>query len=418
MARRASSSSSTSNMPRSGVRQVSGPVSAHVFGLPGDGSVYIFGDQHHSVRNRCSPCRRSEGCASIIDFIEEHVRAGAASGTPVDVFLELPYAPSPSRSHHDRALRSVRRQFFSEAAAAATQRGRKGDHQEDGGDQDAQRQARYVGLLGDMFSRFQDKMYGAEKMAMRNRRAGPGGGKAGGGGSNVRFHYADIRWEANVRVMLDARSPHWILQHARTSTKVRALLMAFLFGTDFPGDVARICGPEANVIASSLSTLPGRPGVAVHKVAKQYHKLPEGHAKSALRAYLEGRLDDIVRVLKDHVGYDSMLGVVAAAHARKNRDQHKWDTHVLQAHAAYALQSLSSVVRFGLRVLLMDAYLMCRMMRYASAFPGGTTIVYVGDGHAEEYVGFLKFHLRAPQVRSSDPAVEADVSVRRCVRVA
>jgi hypothetical protein len=206
----------------------------------------------------------------------------------------------------------------------------------------------------------------------------------------------------------------------RSSEGVRAFVSAFVFGTDFIADMTGLFGVELAtklIDKEALSAL-GAGKRCVHKIAKQLHALHDGPLKAAVKGYLAERIDEVVRIMHRDVAFDlhneeastmmtpvpSWLGLLQ-----------KWQSEYYTAAFVVAM-------RLGVQVLLMDAYLVCRMLRFSVQASVGesTSIVYVGDAHAEFYVRLLRDHLHirpflsVPMHAVKPPAKGTD----RCVKLA
>ena len=352
------------------ILQVSGPVSATFFELPaasGKNShqVMIFGDVHFSNANMCTPCKLRDGCASIVELIDQYVVQAKAEGTSLDVFLELPFVPAKA-SQRARAVDTVVK-LLGKAPPPGGLHGKLVRLTEVGDN------TRYVGLLGNLLARFKNDLYHDGDMARTDSTRAKSTHIGG-----VRFHYADIRYDANIRRLLPSQKPMAMQDQVNTSDAFRALLQAFLFGQDFVADVNACCR-DAKVFPGSLSTLKPN-GPRVHRVAKQFHRLPEGTVKNAVRAYLATRIEEIVSIMRHDVGYDGGKHTLRRA-TPSAAGYEPWLSKVRAVHAEYHAFAYHDAMHLGVYVLLMDAYLLCRMLRFAA--PRGVTIVYAGDAHAD-----------------------------------
>ena len=397
------------------VNQVSGPVSLYAFdigsngGSSGGGSsrIMVFGDMHFSNRNMCSPCVRADGCASVLDFIDERSAKAEARGTTLDVFLELPYVPPPAA--RTRRARAVNHAVVHLGAPPPSGVGvgigmRRGDiiaMLRKVGVGPAAPSPRYVGLLGDMMRRYKDRLYPTSPLQNQQQQQQ----------QQQRFHYADIRSDPNIHALLPVAP-----EAAATGTidGLRQLMHAFLFSADFVADVIACCGQGARVVRDGLTTLappPSKQGVGtgtwVHRIAKQFHALPGGPVKDAVRAYLTMRVEEVLDIMRNDVGMGSRPAVAAR--------YYDWLDHVRSARAQCYAFGYKTAMHLGVWVVMMDAYLLCRMLRFLG--PGSETIVYVGDAHAEfyarffvEYMGLRPLHDFASDSRRSRGGRE-----RRCV---
>jgi hypothetical protein len=381
---------------------LSGPVSLHVFDVPaqaqaqapdggggaaaGTNRVYVLGDEHHSYQNMCRPCSSADGCQTILAFIQGAVRRARSAGTQLDVLLELPYVV------RDGPLRTEWLQTLD--AYMSRDSGKRLLESEDR----ASSKAHYVGMLGVLYHAFRQHLYDDDAKA-------PGAP----GSNNVRFHYSDARLEPHVPLLLPFELPDAMHRRVRTAEQLRALLEAFVFSRNFPRDVAKLIGPEETrrvLVPGALSSLSPAPSApAVHKIAKQFHRLPDGDAKDAVNKYLVDRIDDAVASARDDLGFDTGAHVLAAGRkaraaleatatgAAGDAAMPLWQQNVLVAHERYYRSSYTWVMLLAVHLVLMDAYLVCRLMRFATRAPGGECIVYVGNAHAKYYVAFLQDYL-------------------------
>lgn len=366
----------------------------------------------------CSSCDRSDGCVEVVQLVHELVAAAKADRTPLDVLLEMPYVPKAGGEHSARlrAWNALMRQ--------------------DGGPSKVKKWMAkaagvtpfYVGVFSQLYKEFKDELYHGNRDLPRGR----GGGAKDG--PNVRFHYADARSEPNVEAFLPPKNPAAL--PAEPIASVRALLRAYMFERDFEAALRAIAPGRPAWQARVTSQMHGetltRTGEfkGAHKVAKQYLKLARTDPALAVttRAYIEKRIDEVAVILEHDVGVGVLVGSEHAGGPLAKGDPHAaeydpWLAAVRAARAGYQAQAYYYATRLGSWVILMDAYLLCRMLLFARASPGGTTVVYVGDAHAAFYVRFLREHMRlAPVVaRPRQAPTAADASSTstssRCISV-
>jgi hypothetical protein len=373
------------------VRMISGPVSVHVFDLEREGArppnrLYLFGDEHFSYDNLCSPCVSTEGCTSIVAFIRSAAKAAEAAGVSLDVFMEMPYVMPKGGVR--KALLTEMDQLMAKDPGPKVQGVQAIINRVLGVN------PVYTGVFSLLYKEYRDRLYDDDL-------------KKTATDSLVRFHYCDARWEPHVRKLLQSRAS-WLSEHVPTVEKLQALLHGFLFSRDFAGDVRRVFGNLDLIDPNALSVLSkeqGGMGLPVHKIAKQFLRLQDGPVKLAVQQYLEDRVSEVAQVLRDDVGY----GMVPTQD--DNEAIPGWLQYIRQVNARTHEQNLAITMELGVWVLLMDAYLLCRLLRFATQRPdtdGGTSIVYVGDAHAEYYVRLLRDYMRiAPRIcraRSSHPS--------------
>jgi hypothetical protein len=263
--------------------------------------------------------------------------------------------------------------------------------------------SRYVGLLGNLLLRFKDDLYHDSFKDLASSSA-----------AGVRFHYADIRYDANIRGLLPSRKSATTHEHVTTSDGLRALLHAFMFGTDFVADVNACCR-TAKVLPGSLSSLEPN-GPRLHRVSKQFHRLPEGRAKHAVRSYLSSRVEELIFIMHHDVGLDQSKHTLQPV-TPGPAGYEPWLSKIRAVHADYHVFAYHDAMHLGVWVLLMDAYLLCRLLRFAA--PGGSTIVYVGDAHAYFLTRFFRDYmgLQPTQDFAANSKRSRGGRERRCVDV-
>ena len=438
---------------------ISGPVSAHVIDLP-ECRIFVFGDEHFAYDNLCEPCRARDGCNDVVRFVRRaasrvrrmnRARTGSAA---LDVFVELPYVvrDGPKRRRWLRLLDQImskdpegvfpRRRSSSSPdspsasgkrgpgggfrwhlprlAASAGGGGGGGNEEEEDANQamvarvldDAS--PRYIGVISQLYREFRDDFYAADAM--------PPPDAIIGDQARARFHYCDARQEVHVARLLPIIDPARFHRYVRTSDQLRDVMRAFLFAPDFEREVKRIFGTReaARLLTRRTSRGAGgaNAGMGAHKVAKQFLALPEGRVRDAARRYLEDRLEDAVSVARLDLGFDRGPHILAASHSAQAKkvdadDHFEWLGKFRRLHGQYYEAFFPEVIKFSTHLLLMDAYLLCRLLRFCCCAPptravvDRTAIVYAGDTHAEFYVAFFVDYLGV------DPAVCAKLGDRR-----
>ena len=439
--------------------------------------VYIFGDEHFSYDNLCpGPCRggrdvgatratplkatRTPTCSDIVGFVRGAVRdaEGETGGGDVDVFLELPYVvrAGPRRTAWLRTLeqfmsrdpdvlvaearrssrtgprdgrkgkdlvrwilsgggsRSSAAPGGAATAAAAAAAARTGDRLV----ADVARRVlgtapspRYVGVLSQLYREFRDELYDDDVKQQRATEAG-----------SVRFHYCDARNEPHVNRLLPALDPerlHGVLG-VTTVDRLREVLHAFLFAPDFAAECVRLFGPAeaAKLIVPEAVSKGG-----AHKIAKQFLSLRPGPLKDAVRRYLDDRVEEALRVARDDLGFDSGARMLRGDGPGDGGlpARQLWRTGLVEkAHERFYRACFPYVMSLGVHVVLMDAYLVCRLTRFcglggAGERGGGVGIVYVGDAHADYYAAFLRNYVGLEPVVDHPLRMDARGRAIRCV---
>lgn len=366
------------------VKRISGPVSMHTFKLPhsageGHNDVIILGDVHFSYHNQCPKCKKSEGCTSIVDFIDHKARQAIEENRKLDVYLEMPYVPSTGKLRASM-LKTVDNIFRADTSLGAAF-GRLFEKDE----------IKLIGIFSTIYKRYHRLLY--PRVGIRPP------------DSMIRFHYCDTRMEPNAFAMFMSKDRSadfikFLFGRPHTSQTIRAILHTFIFSTNFPADLEKCTSkPIARrlLIASSLSSLVKGGKRTVHKVAKQYHLLPEGLAKTAVYKYVGDRIDYVIKYLKKEAMCDEIHDLLSELDVVDSIEIPVADfaSHMRTMKVAMLYQLFSVVMKFFVPVILMDTYLLCRLLRYAHAPSptNGTSIIYVGDAHAQYFVHFLKDYM-------------------------
>jgi len=163
--------------------------------------------------------------------------------------------------------------------------------------------------------------------------------------SRGRIHFADVRSEP-YRSGLPTHSAEFIRQ-APTLAHVKSFLLNIMFGDNTKYPI---------------------------KVNKQFHKLNSVY-KDCLRSYLYERLDALLEYMRIKLQYN---------HQVKTNSNVSW---------------FSRIYLLGVRVLVMDAYLLARMIYYTFQNPNPSksvnqrTILYSGSAHTAAVVTFMLYYM-------------------------
>lgn len=426
--------------------RVSGPVSLYVLQDRNDAKwVTLFGDEHFSSMNQCRNCKEDPRCLTTEDFISRTEYTTEARVSPnkrreLDVFVEFPYLMRSGflretfMKYIDRYMgygwqtttmsakkkRKLRRKVvFSSllrgvlsscipSAKRSQQHGSKRNEEEE-----EPAAAAEAGMLGVLYRAFRDKVYNPSH--------------AHDSGKNiVRYHASDVRWEPNMWMYIKAppffpidRFHRWMWDFCCYFSSVDTygkLIETFLYSADFPGNLRALLGERALVTYSALSTLSdtddNRKHRLTHKIAKQYHSLEKVDAslQQAVRRYLDDRLREILESMKNGASFDSMDSATE-----------RW-TNICASEKR--MRCFVEVVHIRTPGLLMDAYLLCRMLRFlynqTSPVKISKAIVYAGQAHIGKYIDFLENYLGFVPLQKQDPWRPPSTpysSYSRCVKL-
>ena len=178
----------------------------------------------------------------------------------------------------------------------------------------------------------------------------------------VRCHYADVR-DADLHDIPTLFSDYFV-KSIDTLPKVRAFFEIFLTSDDFTNDLKKLLptcckgGQKQSKIRKQLSKL--------EKVSKSDADVILAHARDKLARTLAVISD------KDYAVYVDVL--------------------LSDKNDGSVLDNLYKALYAELGTIIMDAYLMSRMMYYirTAQTAGGLTVVYAGDYHREQYALMLR----------------------------
>lgn len=379
---------------------LSGPISAYRFAGPAGQDIWLFGDAHFSYDNLCSRCTPERHCRDITEFIQDAIDHVGQ----LDVLMEFPYVPR-SGARRSKVLSSTNRLLRRNAHISTKVHALFSKIIDMPGPQ-------YIGVFSVLYQQFGDKFYGVHDTSQSKR-----------------FHYADARTDAVVMRLLkfpaDIFSSSQVKQdYVRLLTGLptvqhwKHLLEAFVFATDFRAAVMDATKDTpgmswvGDVPDAELARPPGitKGARRMHRIAKQFAKLPEGPLKEATHAFIMLKMTQLCDLMREPLSYDALAPIaakrLASAHPKKDGD-----THVL------AFMKGFQQILFQFNVFLMDQYLVCRMAYYTfvvQATKPGTTIVYAGDDHTTSYMQYCRDFLGLTPLLSK-PASSWDEDVTRCI---
>lgn len=438
--------------------RISGPVSIYAYKMPcaggGTNNVILMGDVHHSEENQCEKCREDATCATLVEFIEGIEKLCRTTGKSLDVFMEFPYV--------------VKSGFLRQSVVDATRQMFEADRMEKNNKSSrgmirapvrqmmssvSRLSGFQIGVFSGLFEHFGDRFYGPKNdenehtvLPQRTTRPPPivptpikkaAEEKVNAG---IRFHYSDARKDPNVWVFVEPPLVRpdslesdkeillrWIFNFhmdiPNTATH-RKLMHTFLLDKDFKAGITHLFGQNANIIEDGLSILPNSNGKKIHKISKQFHKLPKP-LQSIVGNYLEARLNELEWIMREEIGYDQVAERIRRPESHRPFAMTSTSEDILKhIHRDVRLSGhIPNFVYFSTLlnpVLLMDSYLLCRLLYYSSASSSaeGYSIVYAGDSHIEYYMTFFeKFMGLRPIIRQlATPSSDNDDYVR-CVHI-
>lgn len=383
------------------IKRISGPASYYAFELPGSkNNIYLFGDYHFSYNNQCDGCDKDPACAHIADFIDSAIDEAASQGTPIDVFMELPYVVSQG-VERDFVLARVDTIFMRDSRENVKNVllkifGRTPD---------------YIGIFSVLYKRFSDKFYGHASAS-----------------TNQRFHYADARFEFNVKRFLSPASERWIkMFHHRVPNVAtfRRVLEAFVMGHHkgaFQDEMADVFGSDIMVFERSLTSKKSGGRKTLHKISKQVHKLPPT-LRTKVELFIKEKLDGICDVLRLELRYED--GVHMLRSDESSLDMRDGTlTYIRASRLVNYIGIFTVFMELIVQTIMMDVYLLARMLLYASRSHNGSCIVYAGDYHIGVYADFLSRHMNLTANGCSVPSFPSTMTdqqvqsmVQRCVGV-
>lgn len=392
-----------SNM--TGIKRISGPVSAYTYRLNASAAtrqqlrqhtILLLGDVHTSYKNTCDDCDTDPECTSLVDFIKRLDDESRRNNTPLDVYLELPVVPK-REALRSSIIRRVDKFLMKNASAGTALMEFFGIR------------PRYIGQFSPIFRAFRDRIYHHHDNTARS--------------PQQRFHYTDARLDLMIQILVSHPATQDPVEfHRRYDIDdVRELLLAFLLSDDFVRDVGKVIGDDhivdklmRRVGPDVLTTYRGK---VVHRIAKQVHKLPTPRLREALRAYIRDCVERMCDKLRNVLHYDKVRESVLTSSGK------------LSGRYAALFRTF---VTLDVQLVLMDTYLLARMLRFATTgkqSDRGISVVFAGDAHIVNYRTFFERYMQleassvchVPRRRSNDgifksPSRYAD-TFQRCVRV-
>ena len=402
ISKRASRKSLTSARLLDDIKRISGPASYFVFEMPGSmNTIYMFGDYHFSYKNQCVDCDADSTCKKIADFIDLSLADSAKHGTPVDVYMEFPYVVAEGEAR-DRVLTRVNEVFLKDGRENVKTVLSKifGKTPE------------YIGIFSILYKRFSENFYNHRSLSRENQR----------------FHYADARFEFNVKRFLSPSSEKWIQMFHRRVPDVktfRRVLEAFVLGhytSSFQDEMQDVFGTEIEVFERSLTSKKKGGKKTLHKISKQVYKLPPA-IRAKVESYVNEKLDGLCDVLKEDLRYEDGVRLMTA-----DPDSMDLRDGTLTFIRASRLVNYVGIFTFFMELIaqtvMMDVYLLSRMLFYANKGTEGNTIVYAGDYHIGVYADFMSRHMKLTSLGCNVPQLPLTLSdqqvqamVQRCVEV-
>jgi hypothetical protein len=352
----------------SSLSSLSGPVSCHVFKVPGGVTVVLLGDVHTGRSYLCGSCQppKCQDLPQLISSLER--KCAEASDGRLLVLAELYY--SNGNLDMDRGY-------------LKTYRNRSAD------------------MLASLAAHPRQRFYRP-----------PPSAKAGDDQPRSRFMCCDIRTEYHIAPLMataielmemsDAAGgvsagSREVMQRLSTGEAVTECLWSFLQSHTFDVDFGKVMGDVYPVLMNSLGL--GGTGTR-HIVCRALEDLPDANVRQSIVEQLFAKPLASLR----WQDYDMVCRHVAAAHAESP------SLTALQRVAAGGGRCLAHAC-----ALLMDVYVMCNLLRFSQS-AAGYCVVCAGDLHIQTYKRFLTSALRLrPHFSASVQHREGGSILRRCI---
>jgi hypothetical protein len=338
----------------------SGPTSLKLLAKDERATAWVFGDLHNSSKGACARRRTGNNVAdatqtktlSMVQFVKTVANSALSTGNvSVHFLLEFPYA--------DFATNHEARTAYDAFVAAPRAHGNPTDD---------------IGTLGRLYKAFRAELY-PKRPTLTPR---------------CKFSAIDVRFEANVcrllkpdpeRISRDAWTNDFVMERVLKPRKLKRLLEAFLFSSDFVEALRKLCVVEdVDAVVQKHALIRNR-----HVIAARLHSIRDARLRSTVAKRLRAWLAETCEKL------------AAAARTKNTRLWFAWKSGVLS--------------------FLFDVHLVVSLVHSldTSTAPSDgarqiMAVAYVGDAHARRCSLELQrigFKLKATGVSESD----------RCVRL-
>jgi hypothetical protein len=396
---------SSTKDPLRQLERLSWPITASVHtSSRGQKRILILGDQHRSLRGACGSCE-PPSCANVNELLHALIDWSAATGRDLDVFAEMRLVPERTRRGRAAQIRRMEKRYeenYGTWVARARQRILETVRLE-------WLFGKHPGYLVEVFYEFRHRF-----LHVRDQK------------DNARFHYADGRVETlmeklNMDLFALFRDDEQgsrlkaTIKFYQTYESVKHLervLLALCFSKRADVDIPKIMSTKKQArSASKIRQIKHHPLIrnGMYKIAKQVHKLPPAE-RSSLRKFAKDLLArDILQLYsrqgddrKDNQLSPGTIAFLNEMHFKRLKESllslsgPDQDSSILKEAHAFAQSLLLAKT-----LVLMDVYLLARMLYYVRRqAPGSTTVIFAGDIHAENYRDFIAMYLGRDEYES------------------
>jgi hypothetical protein len=196
-----------------------------------------------------------------------------------------------------------------------------------------------------------------------------------------RVHYADIRFEPLLQHLhpfffgvgqLPPHQTRWLAEALPSIEDYARVVDVFVLSDDAPGALRSMLQDrvpvyeQVHALVDEYNWAETVGGQRVHKIRKQLLKLPQGLRSAVLKMYAANR------------------GKLVASGARS------WREGVAKFRRGEGLASSGvALVQLLGATLLMDVYLLCRLLHYIARQDSSGAVVVAGQAHIETYLRFF-----------------------------
>lgn len=302
--------------------RISGPQYISIFQTKNI-NIILLGDEHFSNAETCNECENDSKCTTILDVLKRLKKSN-----PMDIFLESPVVLKKYRSKLKKIIKTSNKK----------------------------------GWLSHVTKQYVNSLYGHEKKDSKG----------------LRVHYGDIRLHPSLyplqlltsileeKTKDDVKIALSIIDDFKGKTYFKRYFDACIKRDNYPAEMEKLFGERSHLYwyEDELTSFNGK---QVHRIRKQILKLPSQLQRRLLRYYEDESRD----IMEDYYMFTY-------------KDSRR---EFIETDGDYDLEA-GFIIREGIfkwYMLLMDIYMLARMLHYIQLGTQKNVVCFAGTYHAYNY---------------------------------